>query len=134
MWIHLVNSCVFNAHILHKKKGGELKSLEFRTKLVSQIIEKYGEDTENYQQGGRPSTANNPFRLVEQHFPSYIPPTEEKKLMPPNSVLFAQHVVTEKNHDMNVSGVMQHFVLLLLLKVKEFILSIFISLHIWKNN
>ena len=84
MWIHLVNSCVFNAHILHKKKGGKLKSLEFRTKLVSQIIEKYGEDTENY--------------------------------------------------DMNVSVVMQHFVLLLVLKVKEFILSIFISLHIWRNN
>ena len=47
MWIHLVN-CVLNAHILHKRKGGKLTSLEFRTKLVSQIIEKYGEDTQNY--------------------------------------------------------------------------------------
>ena len=27
---------------------------------------------------GRPSTADNPFQLVEQHFPSYIPPTEKK--------------------------------------------------------
>ena len=39
MWIHLINSFVFNAHILHKKKDGKLTSLEFRTKLVSQIIE-----------------------------------------------------------------------------------------------
>ena len=45
MWIHLFISCVFNAHILHKRKCGKLTSLEFRTKLVSQIIEKYGEDT-----------------------------------------------------------------------------------------
>ena len=78
MWIHLINSCVFNAHILHKRKGGKLTSSEFRTKLVSQIIEKYGEDTKNYWRGGRPSTADNPFRLVERHFPSYIPPTDKK--------------------------------------------------------
>ena len=85
-----------------------MTSLEFRTKLVSQIIEKYGEDTQNYWWGGRPSTADNPFWLVERHFPSYIPPTE-KNLMPPNGVLFVKNVVSEKNHNMIVSGVMQHF-------------------------
>ena len=89
--------------------------LEFCTKLASQIIEKYGGDTENYQHEGRPSTADNPFRLVEQHFPSYILPTE-KKLMPPNGVLFVENLFSKKNHDMNVSGVMQHSVLLLVLK------------------
>ena len=78
MWIHLVNSCVFNAHILYKKKGGKLTSLEFRTRLVSQIVEKYGEDTENYRRGGRPSTDDNPFRSVKRRFPYYIPPTEKK--------------------------------------------------------
>ena len=51
MWIHLIDSCVFNAHILHEKKGGKLTSLEFSAKLVSQIIEKYREDTENYRRG-----------------------------------------------------------------------------------
>ena len=30
-------------------------------KLISQIIEKYGEDTESYHCGGRPSAADNPF-------------------------------------------------------------------------
>ena len=115
MWIHLINSCVSNAHILHKKKGGKLTSLEFHTKFVSQIIEKYGEDTENYRHGGRPSTTDNPFQLVDQHFPSYIPPTE-KKLMPPNGVLFVENVVSKKNHNMNVLGVMQYFALHLILK------------------
>ena len=67
--------CVFNAHILHKK-GGKLTSLELHTKLVSQMTEKYGEDTENYRHRSRPSTADNPFQLVEQHFPSYTPLTE----------------------------------------------------------
>ena len=55
-----------------------MTSSEFRTKLVSQIIEKYREDTKNHWRRGRPSTADNPFRLVEQHFPSYIPPTDKK--------------------------------------------------------
>ena len=78
MRIHLVNSCVINAHILHKKKGGKLTSLEFRTRLVFQIVEKYGEDTENYRQGGRPSTDDNLFQSVERRFPYYIPPTKKK--------------------------------------------------------
>ena len=55
-----------------------MTSLEFRTKLVSQIIGKYGEDNENYRRGGRPSTTDKPFRLVEQHFPSHISLTEKK--------------------------------------------------------
>ena len=69
MWIHLMNSCVFNAHMLRKRKGGKFTSLEFRTKLVSQIIEKYEEDTENYWPGGRPRTADDSFQLVERYFP-----------------------------------------------------------------
>ena len=78
MCIILVNSCEFNAHILQKRKGGKLTSPEFLTKILYQTIEKYGEDTENCWQGGTPSMADNPFWFVEQHFPSYIPPTEKK--------------------------------------------------------
>ena len=47
MWIILVNSCEFNAHILQKRKGGKLTSPEFLTKILYQTIEKYGEDTKN---------------------------------------------------------------------------------------
>ena len=92
-----------------------MTSLEFGTKLVSQIIEKYGEDTENYRRGGRPCTADNPFRLVERHFHSYIPATK-KEIMPENVVLFVKNVASEKNHDMNMSGVMEPSVLVLVLK------------------
>ena len=83
---------------------------------------------------GRAGVADNPFRLVERHFPYYIPVTE-KNIMPPNGVLFVKNVVSEKNHDMYVSGVMQHSVLLLVLK---FITNLryyqcLVSLHIYQK-
>ena len=78
MWLHLINTCVFNSHILHKKQGGNLSPLEFRSTLISQLVEKYGYDTEAVRKGGRASTGGNPFRSVEQHFSSYVPATEKK--------------------------------------------------------
>ena len=78
MWLHLVNTCVFNNQILHQKRGGKLSALKFLSKLISQKIEKYEYDTDTFQKGGRPSTTENPFRLVERHFPSYVPATEKK--------------------------------------------------------
>ena len=36
MWFHLINACVFNAQILHKKQGGNLSPLEFCSRLISQ--------------------------------------------------------------------------------------------------
>jgi len=70
MWLHLINSSVFNSHILHKKKqGGNLLPLQFRSTLISQIVEKYGYDTDTARKGGRPSIWDNSFRLVERHFP-----------------------------------------------------------------
>ena len=78
MWLLLVSSCVFNSQILHWKCGGKLSAIEFRLKLISQIIEKYGYNTDTFRKGGRPSIAENPFRLVEKHFPYYVPATEKK--------------------------------------------------------
>ena len=61
------------------KCGGKLSPLQFRSTLVSQIVERYGYDTESNRGGGRPSTGDDPFRLVERHFPSYVPATEKKR-------------------------------------------------------
>ena len=79
MWLHLLNTCIFNAHILYCKLGGDLDPFRFRKNLVSQIIEKYGSDTENTGRDGRPSLRENPFRLVERHFASYVPAIEKKQ-------------------------------------------------------
>lgn len=50
MGLHLFNTCVFNSQILHPKRGGKLSALEFRSKLISQIIKKYGRyDTDAFQ-------------------------------------------------------------------------------------
>ena len=70
MWLHLINTCVFNAQILHKKQRGNISPLEFRSRLISQLVEKYGYNTEAVRKGGRTSTGDNPFRLVERYFPT----------------------------------------------------------------
>ena len=50
MGLHLFNTCVFNSQILHPKRGGKLSALEFRSKLISQTIKKYGRyDTDAFQ-------------------------------------------------------------------------------------
>ena len=48
MRLHLVNTCVFNSQVLHLKRGGKLSTLEFRLKLIRQITEKYGYDTDTF--------------------------------------------------------------------------------------
>ena len=78
MWLHLINTFISNAQILHKKQGRNLSPLEFRLRLISQLVEKYGYDTEAVRKGGRPSTGGNPFHLVERNFPCYVPATEKK--------------------------------------------------------
>ena len=113
MWIHLVNSCVFNAHILHKSKSGKLTLLEFCMKVVSQTIEKYGEDTEIINVGVdllQQIIHSDQLNDISFHI------FQQRKKMPPNSVLFLKNAVSKKNHNMNVSGVMQHLVLLHVLK------------------
>jgi len=48
MWLHLINTCIFNAQILHKKRGGKLAPLKFRSKLISSMVEKYGTEVESF--------------------------------------------------------------------------------------
>ena len=65
MWLHLINTCAFNGQILQKKQGGNLPPLEFRSRLISQLVEKYGCNTEAVRTERRTSTRGNPFCLVE---------------------------------------------------------------------
>ena len=74
--------CIWSIHVSSIAKSftpnGKLSLLEFRLKLISQITEKYGYDTDTFWKGGRPSTAENLFRIVERHFPSYVPAVEKE--------------------------------------------------------
>ena len=47
--------------------------------------------TEAITKGGRPSTGGNPFRLVEWHFPSYVPATEKKSNATRRCVVCKRH-------------------------------------------
>ena len=91
MWLHLINTFIFNAQILHKKQGRNLSPLEFRLGPISQLVEKYGYDTEAARKGGRPSTEGNPFHLVERNFPCYVPATEKKSNATRRSVVCKKH-------------------------------------------
>ena len=77
--MHLINISAFNAQIIDKKEGGKLNTLDFRTKLVEQIVEKYGTIVKSSveSRGGGPSLEGNPFRLTEKHFLILIPPTDK---------------------------------------------------------
>ena len=72
MWLHLVNTCFFNSQILHQKRGDKFFVLEFDSKLISQIVEKYEYGTDTFRKGVRSSTVENPSRLMERHVPSYV--------------------------------------------------------------
>ena len=107
-FMHLINISSFNTHIITNrprgfhvettwkrsfprrfnvestwcvcKKGGKLDALNFRTKLVEQIVEKYGMKVKPSveRRGGRPSLEGNTFRLTESYFLILIPPTDKK--------------------------------------------------------
>ena len=68
-----------NAHILHCKLGGDLAPFMFRKKLISQLTEKYGSDTESSRRVGKSSLCETPFHLMERRFPSYVPTPERKQ-------------------------------------------------------
>ena len=79
-FMYLIKISSFNAHIIHKKKGGELDVLNFRTKSAEQIVEKYGTVLKSSveRRGGRPSLEGNAFRPTERHLLILIPPTDKK--------------------------------------------------------
>ena len=93
-FMHLINIYSFNAHIIHKKKGGgKLNALNFCSKLVEQIVEKYGAvvKSSGKLRGGRPSLEGNPFCLTERHFLTLIPPTNKKDKPTQHCIVCQKH-------------------------------------------
>ena len=60
---HVINQCVFNAQILHKRKGGQLVPLKFRQELVGSLLFKYASHIEPTGQRGRTQIHNVHLRL-----------------------------------------------------------------------
>ena len=100
MWLHLINTC-FQRSDFTQKTRRKLSPLEFRSRLISHLVEKYGHDTEAVRKGGIPSTGENPFRLVERHFPSYVSATEKSQMLHVD-VLYVKIMGPKKKVGMNV--------------------------------
>jgi len=77
IFMHLIDLVVFNSFILYKKNERTTDNLDFRSKLVEEMIEKYHSST-YIKKAGR-SKQSRPLRLTERfHFSDFIPP--KKKL------------------------------------------------------
>lgn len=76
LFMHLVDFVVYNSFILYKKNEGTMDNLDFRSKLVEEMIEKYHSST--YSKTAGPPKQPGLLRLTERHFPDFIPPTEKK--------------------------------------------------------
>ena len=58
--------------------GGNLDHLPFRLDFIDNIVEKYQIPSQRHS-GGHPSIQGDPIRLMERHFPEYIPKTANQK-------------------------------------------------------
>ncbi|XP_023230290.1 piggyBac transposable element-derived protein 4-like [Centruroides sculpturatus] len=76
IFFQLLDLSIYNAHVLYKKNGGERNNLSFRMNLVDRLVMTYRTET-MIGQHSRTRTPG-PLRLVERHFPAFIPPTEKK--------------------------------------------------------
>lgn len=76
---HIINIVIFNAHVIHRKLGGQMTSLKFRENLVEQIVLKCSTNNDANRCHGRPSLDDDPLRLTERHFPELIPSGGEAK-------------------------------------------------------
>lgn len=76
IFFHLLDICVWNSFILYQKNGGMKSHLDFRQKLVEEILNEY--PVANRRKSGRPRLQPGPSRLTERHFPEFIPPSEKK--------------------------------------------------------
>ncbi|KAL3210856.1 hypothetical protein MRX96_008599 [Rhipicephalus microplus] len=75
---HLLDEATYNSFVLYQKGGGRASHLEYRLRLIDEIITKYSPNTGTMKKG-RPGRPLNAKRFGERHFPSHIPPTEKKQ-------------------------------------------------------
>jgi hypothetical protein len=74
---HLINQAILNSYAINRKVlAGRVTHVEFRLQLISQLLIEHctNRATELQLRRGGPA-AVNPLRLIERHFPQYVPAT-----------------------------------------------------------
>lgn len=78
-FFHLLDISVLNSYILYQMVTGKKPQLgKFRLEVIRQLLEEH-HTPRTQSKGGRPSLGENPLRLTERHFCTFIPPTANKQ-------------------------------------------------------
>lgn len=73
---HFLDITILNSYKIYTRLGGKKSRLNFNCYLGEIIVEKYAEKKETPE---RRSKRPKPSRLLERHFPDFLPPTENKE-------------------------------------------------------
>lgn len=87
---HLLNMSIYNAHTRHGKCGGKMTSLEFREALIERMVSQHLDENRNVKKG-RPPNEEGPLRLLQRHFPDYVPATEKKQFPTKRCAVCSKH-------------------------------------------
>lgn len=74
---HFLDMTTLNCYKIYCKLGGKKHRINFILDLAEAMIEKYAEKQNS--SSSRRSKTPRPSRLIERHFPSFIPPTKKAK-------------------------------------------------------
>ena len=77
VFFHMLDIVMYNSCVVYKKLGKCLPLLPFRIQVIRTLFET-NHVARARATGGRPSF-ENPLRLTERHFPSFIPATDKKQ-------------------------------------------------------
>lgn len=78
IFFHLIDLSLLNAYSLYKTvTGNHIPIAQFQIELIRQIIEKYHTDRVTKP---RPSTKDQPSKLIDRHFPAEVPATQSGRL------------------------------------------------------
>jgi hypothetical protein len=70
-FFHVLDMCVFNAHILYcEVQGKKIPLAKFHHSLIQEMVERFASDRGGV--GGRKSNGSIPMRLTGRHFPKNV--------------------------------------------------------------
>lgn len=77
IFLHLLDVICLNSYLMYKKNGGKLSRVNFLLEYIEDTVASYPIESQKLSQSR--STTSNVSRLIEKHFPDYIPDSSTTK-------------------------------------------------------